>query len=118
MNHPVPSSTASTGHTPGPWTVGGPNVRTNASLGIHGGEAEPFVIADLCSDGYDEKTQRANAARIVLCVNNHDALVAMVRDLRSELFLRLSGSHDPKTCAHWPEIVAADALLSKIGGPQ
>lgn len=53
-----------TKHTPGPWSLGTPNAKEYGEVGVHGPGEYGFIICDLQADGYDEKTQKANASLI------------------------------------------------------
>jgi hypothetical protein len=48
-------------HTPGPWTVGTPNNKTENDIGIHGGDDDGYIICDMQTDGYSDEVQEANA---------------------------------------------------------
>lgn len=51
-------------HTPGPWSIGYANIKDQAEVGIHGPGRYGYIICDMQADGYDEKTQDANARLI------------------------------------------------------
>jgi len=45
-----------------------------------------------------------------------EKLLAIVKELRSELFLKIADKHDPKTAHNWPEIQRADAAIADAEG--
>jgi hypothetical protein len=73
-------------HTPGPWTIGVPNNKTECDIGIHGGDESPYIIADLQTDGYDDETQDANARLIA-------AAPELLSSLREVMGWYIEGGH-------------------------
>ncbi|MGC5620400.1 hypothetical protein [Enterococcus faecalis] len=63
-----------TKHTPGPWSIGTPNDKEYGEIGVHGPGEYGFIICDLQADGYDEKTQKANASLICAAPDLLEAL--------------------------------------------
>ena len=53
-------------HTKGKVKIGDANLPEYAYYGIHG---EKYIICDICSDGYDEDEQNANANIIIDAFN-------------------------------------------------
>lgn len=52
------------GFTKGPWTIDSANCSAHSFCGIHGGDDDGYIIADLCNDGYSREVQEANARLI------------------------------------------------------
>lgn len=79
------TTTNKTAHTPTPWTTGKGTVTIRANT--DGDKA--FIATTRTHGGYhqrDDDTCAANAAHIVRCVNAHDALVAALRFVETDVF--------------------------------
>ena len=66
-------------HTPGPWSLTTANADTYKGLdcGVKGPEIDgalDFTICDMCDDGYDNETQKANAHLIAAAPDLLEAL--------------------------------------------
>lgn len=73
-----------TKHTPGPWSIGTPNAKEYGEVGVHGPGEYGFIICDLQADGYDEKTQKANASLIAAAPDLLEALEG-VTDMAADM---------------------------------
>lgn len=89
-------------YTPGPWSIGNANIKDEAEVGIHGPGEYGLIICDLQSDGYDEKTQKANAALIAAAPDLLEAL---------ENLLAVADQYDLPLSD--PERIAARAAIAK-----
>ena len=93
-------------HTPGPWELTTANADTYKSLnyGVKGPEINgslDFTICDMCDDGYDDETQKANAHLIAAAPDLLEAL---------ENIVALSEGSDR---LDWPEYIEAQKAIKK-----
>lgn len=108
-----------TAHTPGKLKIDGSSSICHGH-GDYGETLDLKISNDLIcgvSDGYNKPAewQRANAARLVLCWNSHDELVAALNDCLSEIKI----DRNPKFCRgliHRAESTLANAQLADSQG--
>ncbi|UNY40218.1 hypothetical protein KLEP174_gp40 [Pseudomonas phage vB_PcuM_ KLEP17-4] len=81
-------------HTDGPWSIGGPNIKEEATVGIHGPGTFGYVICDMHSDGYPDDEQAANAQLIAEAPELLAVLEKSIVDL-ANLFFELETGKQP-----------------------
>jgi hypothetical protein len=89
-------------HTPTPWSASGSIIRSEKGFGI--------ADTDPMNNGASE-VDIANAAHIVRCVNSHDELVDLLREVEE-----IVGSWGPEEEPSW--LLRVRSILNKLKGDQ
>lgn len=78
------------------------------------GNVEQERYAALIAEAFNVASETGMTPRQL--AEQRGRLLAMVKELRSELFLKIADKHDPKTAHNWPEIQRADAAIADAEG--